>query len=116
METDQAKYPKATECLKKDRETLLAFYDFPAEHWPHIHTTNLIESSFATIRHRTHQTLGCASLETLLTMMFKLGQCAEGRWCRIRGFPYLTKMITGVRFTDGIEETDHSLKNSTNSA
>ncbi len=112
VEMDQAKYPKATECLKKDRETLLAFYDFPVEHWPPIRTSNPIESSFATIRHRTHQMLECASRETLLTMMFKLGQCAEGRWRRIRGFPYLAKVITGVRFTDGIEKIDHSLKNS----
>ena len=116
VETYQAKYPKATECLKKDRETLLAFYDFPAEHWPHLRTSNPIESSFATIRHRTNQTQGCASRETLLAMMFKLGQCAEKRWRRIRGFHYLAKVITGVRFTDGIEEIEDSLENSRSAA
>ena len=116
IETYQAKYPKATECLMKDREALLAFYDFPAEHWPHIRTSNPIESSFATIRHRTNQTQGCCSRETLLTMMFKLGQCAEQRWRRIRGFHYLAKVITGVRFTDGIEDTENDLQESRSAA
>ena len=110
------KSPKATECLKKDRDALLAFYDFPAEHWPHIRTSNPIESSFATIRYRTDRTQGCGSRLTLLTMMFKLGLCAEKRWRRIRGFHYLAKVITGVRFKDGIEEIEDSLENSKSAA
>ena len=116
VDTYQAKYPKATECLSKDRDALLAFYDFPAEHWPHIRTSNPIESSFATIRHRTAQTQGSCSRETLLTMMFKLGLCAEQRWRRIRGFHYLAKVITGVRFTDGIEDTENDLQDSRSAA
>ena len=116
IETYQAKYPKATECLSKDRDALLAFYDFPAEHWPHIRTSNPIESSFATIRHRTAQTQGSCSRETLLTLMFKLGMCAEQRWRRIRGFHYLAKVITGVRFTDGIEDTENDLQDSRSAA
>lgn len=116
LETYQAKYPKATECLSKDREALLGFYDFPAEHWPHIRTSNPIESCFATIRHRTNQTQGGCSRETLLTMMFKLGVCAEKHWRRIRGFHYLAKMITGVRFTDGIEDIESNLPDSRSAA
>ena len=106
LETYQAKYPKATACLAKDREALLAFYDFPAEHWVHLRTTNPIESTFATIRHRTEQTQGCVTRETMLSLIYKLGSCAEKRWCRIRGFEHLAKVITGVKFTDGIEVTD----------
>jgi transposase-like protein len=116
VETYQAKYPKATDCLSKDREALLAFYDFPAEHWLHIRTSNPIESSFATIRHRTNQTQGCGSRETLLAMMFKLGECAEKRWSRIRGFHDLAKVITGVRFTDGIEDVESNLEDSRSAA
>lgn len=114
--TYQAKYPKATACLTKDREALLAFYDFPAEHWPHIRTSNPIESSFATIRHRTDQTQGCGSRATLLAMMFKLGMCAEENWRRIRGFHYLAKVITGVRFKDGIEDVESDLQISRSAA
>ncbi|MGH8362203.1 MAG: IS256 family transposase [Gammaproteobacteria bacterium] len=110
--TYQAKYPKASACLTKDREALLAFYDFPAEHWPHIRTSNPIESSFATIRHRTEQTHGCGSRNTVLTLMFKLGMCAEQHWRRIRGFHYLAKVITGVRFKDGIENVESDLQSS----
>ncbi len=116
VNTYQTKYPKATECLMKDRDALLAFYDFPAEHWPHIRTSNPIESSFATIRHRTDQTQGCGSRKTVLTMIFKLGQCAEQRWRRIRGFHHLAKVITGVRFNDGIEEIDANLETSRSAA
>ena len=76
--TYEAKYPKATNCLIKDRDTLLTFYDFPATHWQHLRTTNPIESTFATIRHRTARTKGCVTRDTMLHMMFKLGQCAEG--------------------------------------
>ena len=101
--TYEAKYPKAVECLEKDRDRLLTFYEFPAQHWAHIRTTNPIESSFATIRHRTDQTKGCVTRETMLTMIFKLGIAAEKGWRRIRGFDYLAKVITGVKFRDGIE-------------
>ena len=104
----RAKYPKAVDCLEKDRETLLAFYDFPAEHWVHIRTTNPIESTFATIRHRTDRAKGCVSRSTMLTMIYKLGMCAEKRWRRIRGFDYLAKVIEGVKFKDGIEVSNET--------
>jgi len=106
-----AKYPKAVGCLTKDRDVLLTFYDFPAEHWVHIRTTNPIESTFATIRHRTRQAKGCISRTTMLAMIYKLGMSAEKRWRRIRGFAYLAKVIEGVKFKDGIEvnsETDEN--------
>jgi putative transposase len=98
-----AKYPKAVECLVKDREALLAFYDFPAEHWIHIRTTNPIESTFATIRHRTDRTKGCLTRDGMLSMIFKLGMSAEKNWRRLRGFHWLAKVIDGVKFHDGIE-------------
>lgn len=99
----EAKYPKATLCLHKDREELMAFYDFPADHWQSIRTSNPIESSFGTIRHRTKRSKGCLSREAMLHMMFKLGQCAEKKWRKLRGFKYLAKVVTGVKFRDGIE-------------
>ena len=105
IQTYEAKYPKAVLCLQKDREELLAFYDFPAQHWQSIRTTNPIESSFATIRHRTKRTKGCLSRDGMLHMIFKLGQCAEGNWRKLRGFDYLAKVIKGVRFIDGVEVT-----------
>jgi transposase-like protein len=98
-----AKYPKATECLVRDREALLAFYDFPAEHWIHIRSSNVIESSFATVRHRTDRTKGCLTREGMLAMIFKLGLCAERSWRRLRGFEWLAKVVNGVKFRDGIE-------------
>ncbi|GLW60414.1 IS256 family transposase [Hydrogenophilus thermoluteolus] len=104
--TYQAKYPKAVTCLEKDREALLAFYDFPAEHWVHIRTTNPIESAFATIRHRSDQAKGCVSRNTLLAMLYKLGMSAQKRWRRIRGFNYLAKVVEGVKFRDGVEVND----------
>jgi len=97
------KYPAATECLLKDQDELLVFYDFPAVHWQSIRTTNPIESTFATIRHRTKRSKGCLSRHSMLHMMFKLGQCAENKWRRLRGFNKLAKVITGVKFKDGIE-------------
>jgi transposase-like protein len=106
LDTYQAKYPKATDCLVKDREPLLAFYDFPAEHWLHLRTTNPIESTFATIRHRTDRAKGCVTRDTMLAFVYKLGTCAEKRWRRIRGFEHLAKVITGVKFKDGIEVTE----------
>lgn len=98
-----AKYPKAVECLVKDREVLLAFYDFPAEHWIHIRTSNAIESTFATIRHRTERTKGCLTRDGMLSMIFKLGVSAERGWKRLRGFEWLAKVISGVKFRDGME-------------
>ena len=99
----QAKYDKAVECLTKDRDVLLAFYDFPAEHWKHLRTTNPIESTFATVRHRTTRSKGCLSNKTALAMTFKLAQSAETSWHRLRGYNQLPKIIMGVTFKDGIE-------------
>ena len=100
-----AKYPKAVECLSKDRDVMLTFYDFPAEHWIHIRTTNVIESSFATIRHRTRQAKGCVTRNTMLTMIYKMGQCAEDSWRRLRGFRHLASgsqvSISQRRAADG---------------
>jgi transposase-like protein len=101
-----AKYPKATEKLAKDREALLSFYDFPAEHWVHIRTTNPIESTFATIRHRTTRTKNCVSRNTLLGLVFQLALTAEKDWLRLRGFDLLPEVIKGVRFRDGIAVID----------
>jgi transposase-like protein len=98
-----AKYPKATECLAKDRAALLAFYEFPAEHWIHIRSSNVIESSFATIRHRTDRTKGCLTRDGMLAMIYKLGQSAEHSWRRLRGFEWLAKVVEGVKFRDGVE-------------
>jgi putative transposase len=103
VETWGIKYDKAAECLIKDREVLLAFYDFPAEHWKHLRTTNVIESSFATVRHRTVRSKGCLSNKTALAMIFKLTEAAERSWRRLDGHNHLPKIILGVRFTDGIE-------------
>jgi transposase-like protein len=103
IDTFEAKYPKATECLIKDREELLTFYDFPAQHWQSIRTSNPIESAFATIRHRTKRTKGCLSRDGMLHMMFKLGQCAEKSWRKLRGFAYLADVIQGVDFINGIK-------------
>lgn len=106
--TYEAKYPKATTCLLKDRDSLMTFYDFPAVHWQHLRTTNPIESTFATIRHRTTRTRGCVTRDSLLHMMFKLGECAEQNWRKLRGFKYLAKVVEGVQFVDGeeIEQPD----------
>jgi len=111
LRTYQAKYPKAAECLRKDQEALLAFFDFPAEHWQHIRTTNPIESTFATIRHRTDKARGCMSRKTILVMIYKLGLCAEKRWQRIRGFAQPAKIIEGVKFKDGIEMNEYTEEN-----
>lgn len=104
IETYKDKYPKAAQCLAKDRDALLAFYDFPAEHWCHIRTTNPIESTFATVRLRTNKVRGCFSSQTAVTMAFKLCKCAEQGWRRLRGFKKLPKVIQGIRFVDGVEE------------
>lgn len=98
-----AKYPKATECLAKDRAALLAFYDFPAEHWVHLRTSNPIESTFATVRQRTDRTKGCLTRDGMLAMIFKLGMGAQKNWRKLKGFQWLAKVIDGVKFRDGIE-------------
>ena len=105
INTYEAKYPKATVCLEKDRDKLLTFYDFPAEHWRHIRTTNPIESTFATVRLRTDKVRSCFSSKTVVTMAFKLCECAQKRWQRLYGYRELGKVISGVRFVNGIEET-----------
>jgi len=102
-ETYGTKYEKAVACLSKDRDALLAFYDFPAEHWKHLRTTNPIESTFATVRHRTVRSKGCLSNKTALAMVFKLADAAQKSWRRLRGHNQLPKVIQGVKFTDGIE-------------
>ena len=89
--------------MTKDRDALLAFYDFPAEHWKHLRTTNPIESTFATVRHRTIRSKGCLSNKTALAMVFKLVDSAQKSWRRIDGHNQLPKLIQGVKFTDGIE-------------
>ena len=103
VETWGVKYDKAVECLIKDRAALLAFYDFPAEHWKHLRTTNVIESTFATVRHRTVRSKGCLSNKTALAMIFKLAEAAERSWRRLDGHNQLPKVVVGVKFADGIE-------------
>ena len=105
------KYPKACACLEKDRDALLAFYDFPALHWQHIRTTNPIESTFATVRLRTDKTRGCVSRDTILGLVFKLGLSAQQRWQRLRGFKHLADVINGVKFKDGVR-VKHEQQNS----
>ena len=101
----QIKFPKACECLEKDKEVLFTFYDFPAQHWPHLRTTNPIESTFATVRLRTHRTKGSGSRIATLTMVFKLGLEAQKHWRRLNGPELVAKVITGVKFVDGEELT-----------
>jgi putative transposase len=104
VRTYEAKYPKATECLAKDRKELLTFYDFPAEHWMHLRTTNPIESVFATVRLRTEKTKGSGTREACLTMVFKLMESAAKRWRALNGAPLLAEVIAGVVFKDGVKE------------
>ena len=104
LRTYEAKYPKATGCLEKDRTQLLAFYDFPAEHWVHLRTTNPIESTFATVRLRTAKTRNCLSRRSMLTMVFKLCQAAEKKWRRLMGYKMIADVISDVRFIDGVRE------------
>ena len=103
VETYGLKYPKAVECLSKDREALLAVYEFPAEHWKHLRTFHPIESTFATVRHRTIRSKGCLSNKTVLAMIFNLAQAAEKTWRRLDGHNQLPKPILGVKFNDGLE-------------
>lgn len=108
--TYEQKYPKAVDCLVKDREELLAFYDFPAAHWQHIRTTNPIESTFATIRLRTRKTRNCVSAKSGLSLMHQLAMSAQKRWRRLRGFHQLADVIAGVKFIDGVDEREVSRK------
>ena len=103
VQTYEPKYPKATECLAKDRDALLAFYDFPAVHWIHLRTTNPIESTFATVRLRTVKSRGCGSRTSILSTVFKLAQSAEQRWRTLRGAEMFGKVVTGVQFRNGVE-------------
>ena len=102
LEKYAAKYPQATECLKKDRDVLLSFYDFPAEHWRHLRTTNPIESTFATIRLRHRRTKGSGSRKTSLVMMFKLAEVASKRWRRLNGHEHIIALFEGKKFVNGI--------------
>jgi putative transposase len=105
----EAKYPKATECLRKDRDVLLTFYDFPAEHWQHIRTTNPIESTFSTVRLRTNKTRGCVSRSGMLAMVFKLTKTAEQKWRKLKGHERLDQVVKGVTFKDGLQEEAHKV-------
>jgi putative transposase len=104
LETYQAKYPKACDCLLKDRDVLLTFYDFPAEHWVHLRTTNPIESTFATVRLRTKRTKGSGTRTACLTMVFKLMQSAQKRWRTLNGSERIPEVIQGISFRDGVKQ------------
>jgi putative transposase len=106
LSTWEAKYPKATDCLAKDREALLVFYDFPAEHWRHIRTTNPIESTFATVRLRTCKTKGCGTRVACETMVFKLLESAAKGWRKLNGASLFPELLQGVKFTDGVKLTE----------
>jgi transposase-like protein len=106
----ELKYQQAVTCLVKDREELLAFYDFPAEHWKHIRTTNPIESTFGTVKHRTKRSKGCLGRETAFIMVFKLIKDAEKSWRKLDGCNQLPKVILGVKFSDGIEAVINNQK------
>ena len=108
LELFSNKYPKAMECLAKDREELLAFYDFPAEHWVHIRTTNPIESAFSTVRLRTKKSRNCGSRDSTLAMVFKLMESAQKRWIKIRCFNLLTLVVNNVKFEDGVKVVNQS--------
>ena len=116
IESYALKYEKAADCLAKDRDTLLAFYDFPAEHWKHLRTTNPIESTFATVRHRTIRSKGCLSNKTALAMVFKLVEGAQRSWRRLDGHALLPKLILGVKFSDGLEVVPKKVANQTETA
>jgi transposase-like protein len=103
-ETFRAKYEAAVMCLEKDRENLLTFYDFPAEHWIHLRTTNPIESTFASVRLRTNKTKGAGSRIACLTMVFKLALSAQQRWRALNGAKLIADVIDGVKFEDGVKK------------
>jgi len=104
----KAKYPKACECLVKDKDVLFEYYNFPAEHWQHIRSTNPIESTFATVRHRTRRTKGCGTRRATLSMTYKLAMEAEKKWRRINGCKMILKIMTGIKFVDGLEVKDNA--------
>lgn len=108
VEAYGAKYDKAVECLTKDRDRLLTFYDLPAEHWKHVRSTNPIESTFATVRLRTTKTKGCLSRKTALAMVFKLLLSAKRKWRRLDGSNHLAEVIQGVTFKDGIKQIQNA--------
>src|SRR5258708_2047813 len=105
VSTYQAKYPKATECLSKDRDVLLTFYDFPAEHWLHIRTTNPIESVFSTVRLRHSKTKGSGTRTACLTMVFKLMESASRTWRALNGSSRIPEVIAGAVFVNGVKQT-----------
>jgi transposase-like protein len=105
----EVKYPKASECLRKDRDALLTFYDFPALHWQHIRTTNPLESTFATVRLRTNKTRGCVSRGSILAMVFKLTKVAEQKWYKLKGSELLVQLTQGVSFKDGLLNKAHKV-------
>lgn len=106
LSTYEAKYQKATECLRKDRDVLLAFYDFPAEHWIHLRTTNPIESTFATVRLRHRRTKGNGSRKACLTKVYKLMESAAKKWLLLNGAQRLPEVIAGIVFHDGFKAQD----------
>jgi transposase-like protein len=106
LEKYEAKYPQACQCLKKDRDLLLTFYEFPAEHWGHLRTTNPIESTFATIRLRHRKTKGCGTRRASLAMVFKLAQSASKKWRRLNCHEKITLVIEGRSFKDGIMQEE----------
>ena len=105
IESYELKYAKVAQCLAKDRDALLVFYDFPAEHWKHLRTTNPIQSTFAAVRHCTIRSKGCLSNKTAIAMVFKLVEAAQRAWRRLDGRNQLPKLILGVKFADGLEVT-----------
>jgi transposase-like protein len=104
VKTFEAKYPKATECLSKDRDVLLTFYDFPAEHWLHIRTTNPIESVFSTVRLRHDKTKGRGTRSACLTMVYKLMKSASKKWCALNGATLLPEVAKGTVFVDVVRQ------------
>lgn len=104
VERFSPKYPKAMECLAKDKDSMLAFYDYPAENWQHIRTTNPVESVFATVRLRTARTKNCGSRTTTLTMAFKLMETAQKKWFRLRGYKLLADVVQGIKFVNGVKQ------------
>lgn len=107
IERFSPKYPKAMECLAKDKDSMLAFYDYPAENWQHIRTTNPVESVFATVRLRTAKTKNCGSRTTTLSMAFKLMETAQKKWFRLRGYKLLADVIEGIKFVNGIKQNEN---------
>ena len=104
VQSYEPKYPKAAQCLAKNKDNLLTFYDFPAEHWHHIRTSNPIESTFASVRLRTAKTRGCVSRASILSLVFKLTKSAEQRWLKLRGPKRIAEVIRGVQFKNGVRE------------